>query len=559
MKHKLLPLLAMVIMLAVNVRLASAACSPSFTASINNFVVTFTNTSTTTSGFPNKIVSYWNFGDNTISSDKNPVKTYTSSGYKIVSLTINDSFGCVQTFTDTILITAVGNFCNASFTKSFNNLSVYFQNTSKNTDGLANGLTFLWNFGDGTTSTAMYPSKVFATPGKKIVRLDIKDSIQACFATRIDTFYVHNASTCNASFVSSRNGLTFNFINTSTTISSVPNRVNYYWEFGDGTVSYLKDPVKTYNSPGARLVALMIQDSLGCTDVVADTVFVSATGTNCKAAFSKSVNGLLVNFNSSSLNSTGSSVGLNYLWSFGDSTTSTQKNPVKTYLNGGPKLVQLTISDSAQSCFDTYYDSLFLVGPTVYCRARFEVGFDTTTPFQFYILNTSLIRPNSTFLWSFGDGDSSTSITPSHTYANFGSYLVCLTVSDSMCTSTFCDSVGMDSSGTLLKQGKFGFVTRNHTTLLPSTGSEKVNDAFSYHVYPNPTSNLVTVELNLKTASPVKLILTDLSGKIVLNKEMQAPSGLWSESLNLSELQPALYLLHIQTNEGFKTNKIIRN
>lgn len=342
---------------------------------------------------------------------------------------------------------------------------------------------------------------------------------------------MHNTSTCNASFVSSRNGLTFNFINTSTSISSVPNRVTYYWEFGDGTVSNLKDPIKTYSSPGARLVVLKIEDSLGCTDVVADTVFVSATGTNCKAAFSKSVNGLLVNFNSTSLNSTGSSVGLNYLWSFGDSTTSTQRNPTKIYLTGGSKLVQLTISDTTQGCFDTYYDSLFLLGPTVYCSARFEVGFDTTTPFQFSILNTSFVRPNSTYLWSFGDGESSNLLAPSHTYATFGSYLVCLTVSDSLCTSTFCDSVGMDSSGTLLKQGKFGFVTLNRITVLPSTGFTAVNSDLEYSVYPNPTSNLVTIELNQKNSSQVKLILTDLSGKILLNKEVQAPSGLWSESI----------------------------
>ncbi len=558
MKKIHLPLIA-ILLFALNVRIANAACAPSFTASINNFVVTFTNTSTTTSGFPNKIISYWNFGDNTISSEKNPVKTYTSSGYKIVSLTMNDSFGCVQTFVDTILITAVGNFCNASFTKSFTGLSIYFQNTSKNTNGLAGGLTSMWDFGDGTTSVATHPTKTFATPGKKIVKLVIRDSVQACFATRIDTFYVHNASTCNASYVSSRNGMTLNFINTSTTISSVPNRVTYYWEFGDGTVSNLKDPVKTYSNQGAWNVVLRIQDSLGCSDVVSDTVFVSATGTNCKAAFSKSVNGLLVNFNSSSLNSTGFSAGLNYLWSFGDSTTSTQRNPVKNYLTGGPKLVQLTISDTTQGCFDTYYDSLFLVGPTVYCSARFQVGFDTTTPFQFYILNTSLIRPNSTFLWNFGDGGSSTALAPSHTYANFGSYLVCLTVSDSMCTSTFCDSVGMDSSGTLLKQGKFGFRTLDYTTLLPSTGNNTLNSKLEYSIYPNPTNSLINVELNLKNASQVKFILSDFSGKILLNKEMQAPSGLWSESINLSELQPALYLLHIITDEGIKMSKIIKN
>jgi hypothetical protein len=50
----------------------------------------------------------------------------------------------------------------------------------------------------------------------------------------------------------------------------------------------------------------------------------------------------------------------------------------------------------------------------------------------------------ATFAWDFGDGSTSTSSNPSHTYAAEGTYYVCLTVTDTVgggCTSTNCDSV----------------------------------------------------------------------------------------------------------------------
>ncbi|MBU3663858.1 MAG: PKD domain-containing protein [Bacteroidetes bacterium] len=303
----------------------------------------------------------------------------------------------------------------------------------------------------------------------------------------------------------------------------------FEWHFGDGFKKTFFAPAHKYMDIDSFTVKCIGISPQGCKDSLVKEKYISIQISPISKFEIENKKVLIPGFKINFTNL--STIAKDYVWSFGDSTTSTQRNPTKIYLTGGSKLVQLTISDTTQGCFDTYYDSLFLLGPTVYCSARFEVGFDTTTPFQFSILNTSFVRPNSTYLWSFGDGESSNLLAPSHTYATFGSYLVCLTVSDSLCTSTFCDSVGMDSSGTLLKQGKFGFVTLNRITILPSTGFTAVNSDLEYSVYPNPTSNLVTIELNQKNSSQVKLILTDLSGKILLNKEVQAPSGLWSESI----------------------------
>jgi len=62
---------------------------------------------------------------------------------------------------------------------------------------------------------------------------------------------------------------------------------------------------------------------------------------------------------------------------------------------------------------------------------------------------SSIYDPNTYYYWSFGDGTSATGINPSHTYAQSGVYIVCLTTSNTItnCTNTYCDSifVGMNT------------------------------------------------------------------------------------------------------------------
>ena len=53
-----------------------------------------------------------------------------------------------------------------------------------------------------------------------------------------------------------------------------------------------------------------------------------------------------------------------------------------------------------------------------------------------------------TYLWDFGDGETSTEAQPVHTYAGNGPYWLCVTVDDGFgCTDTYCDSVSVDENG----------------------------------------------------------------------------------------------------------------
>jgi hypothetical protein len=123
----------------------------------------------------------------------------------------------------------------------------------------------------------------------------------------------------------------------------------------------------------------------------------------------------------------------------------------------------------------------------------------------------------------------------------------------------FCDSVGMDSTGILLKGGAFGFQTLDFTTKAGSNGLAQEFGSNQYAIYPNPSNAIFNVEVDLKSASPITYQVTDISGKIVLTKSIMAPSGKHAEAIDLSNVQSSIYFLSISSNDGISTHKIIKN
>jgi PKD repeat protein len=547
----------------------SALCSASFTKTISGKTVTFTNTTLDSMG-TTRLSYFWNFGDGITSTLRNPVITFPTAGPKSVTLTIIDTLiymTCSASRTDTFtLVAPPSSLCSASFTKTISGKTVTFTNTTFNSIGSTTGLVYFWDFGGGITSSLRDPVITFPTAGVKSATLTILDStiVPNCSASYTDSFTVTAPPTgpCSASFTQTTSGLTVTFNNTSTNIIGTPVGLIYSWTFNGGITSSQQNPVITFPSGGLKSATLTIIDSTtitGCTSSHTDTFTLTATVNHCAASFTKTISGLTVSFNNTSLNTNGSSSGLSYAWNFGDGSTSSLKNPVKTYSTYGAKTVILSISDSAQGCNASIVDSFVIAPPAPLCDARFSLAVDTAHPFSFFILNTSIILPASTFFWDFGDGTTSTSATPTHTYSSFGVYLICLTVSDTLCTSTFCDSVGMDSSGTLFKSGKFGFRVLDYTTM-STTGIKNTNhDLSNVTVYPNPGSSDIHLDFLTKESSLVTIELTDLAGKTILNNTIQSKAGENSETIDISALNPSIYFVRIITPTGYKVLKLVKN
>ena len=136
--------------------------------------VSFTDTSTSDDG----IVSWlWDFGDGQTSTDQNPHHEYIQDGFYTVSLTVTDSDGSSDTETRTDYITVFDTGPAAGFSAAplsgAEPLTVAFTDTSASYDGI---VSWLWDFGDGQTSTEQNPNHVYARDGLYTVSLTVTDS-----------------------------------------------------------------------------------------------------------------------------------------------------------------------------------------------------------------------------------------------------------------------------------------------------------------------------------------------------------------------------------------------
>nr|WP_321405543.1 PKD domain-containing protein [uncultured Carboxylicivirga sp.] len=126
--------------------------------------------------------------------------------------------------------------------------------------------------------------------------------------------------------------------------------------------------------------------------------------------------------------------GSSFVWDFGDGTTSSLRNPTYTYENPGEYTVVLTVpgpdgQDAVSTHIITVHDH-----PVANFSVTPEVVWVPDDP----IKCTDLSLDAATWLWEFGDGQTSNEQNPSHYYEQDGIYSITLTVENSFgCDNTY--------------------------------------------------------------------------------------------------------------------------
>ncbi len=311
--------------------------------------VTQINFTTTSSAYDQPVTLFWDFGDGTNSTQTSPVKTYNSNGTFTVTLTVTDSDGSQTQSQQAVTIDDLGPVVSFTSTPTSN----IFENTTQVNFTDQSGFvidqltTYLWDFGDGTTSALQNPTHIFVFNNTYQVRLNVTDSdgTIASFAQIVEV--LDKSPTAVAGSDITINEGDNALLNASSSTSSPDAIVSYFWDLGDGFNSTQQSVSHSYQYNNTYLVTLTVTDSDGSTNSDTLTVTANDRGPGVQFTMSPSTQDedQPVQFNDTSLYVVDGPAS--WFWNFGDGTNSTQTNPVHTYTNiSGVFDITLTIVDA---------------------------------------------------------------------------------------------------------------------------------------------------------------------------------------------------------------------
>ncbi|HEX6882776.1 MAG TPA: PKD domain-containing protein [Planctomycetota bacterium] len=279
----------------------------------------------------------WDFGDGTGSSEPDPQHVYTVPGTYSVALTVSGPSG-TDTLARADLVQVEDPVPVASFdapmTSGFAPLAVQFSDTSR-----GDVRAWLWEFGDGTSSTERDPEHVFAAPGSYDVRLTVSGpsgSDQELRPGFVAALAQPPAADFAAPTTSGPAPLTVRFQDLSSGTLSA-----WSWSLGDGTSSTEREPEHVYSVPGTYAVSLTASGPAGSdTETKAGYVTVLPPAPVAEFTF-----GPQAGFAPLSVAFTDLSQGqvTSWLWSFGDGSTARARYPIKNYQRPGTYTATLTV------------------------------------------------------------------------------------------------------------------------------------------------------------------------------------------------------------------------
>jgi PKD repeat protein len=124
-----------------------------------------------------------------------------------------------------------------------------------------------------------------------------------------------------------------------------------------------------------------------------------------------------------------------YIWDFGNGSVSYKKNPSFTYFESGLYQVKLTVYGPGGQDDTTALIEVFTT-PTAYANVSPPFVFVNDVPVKCFNLSSDTL--NASYLWEFGDGETSDTTNPAHVYTEPGRYDVKLTVTnENTCSSEY--------------------------------------------------------------------------------------------------------------------------
>lgn len=292
----------------------------------------------------------------------------------------------------------------------------------------------LWQFGDGTTSTAINPVHNYSSISNYTVTLTTHNIASGCRDTAQS---IIKLASLDAQLVPFYTSICRDVADTF--VVTVKNEAlkdsswvtNYKWYFDGVATDSLLTGIRTdtiyhaFNVAGTHPVMVVLTDNHGCFDTLTTSVLAPKPVDSFNFTPVSGCAPLVVTFTDHSTDVPGATIN-NYVWKFGDGQTAVTTTPGTThvYTANGTYAVKQIVTDNI-GCKDSLVrhtrvtaskpTAVFTASVTTVC-ARRNVRFTNTTAGTF------------TCLWLFGDGDTSTTVSPLHSYSAAGTYTVKLVV-----------------------------------------------------------------------------------------------------------------------------------
>lgn len=414
----------------------------------------------------------WDFGDGNQASDENPAHIYTTAGNYTVQLKATSTFGCADSIQIPIEIYplpsvdfSIGNTCLGEITD--------FTNTSTISSGILASSS--WDFGDGASANTTDVAHEFQATGNYEVQL-IATSNQGCLDTITKTVEVHPVPTASFAVNDACEDVDVTFFDQSSTGTDT---LIYDWQFDDGSSSDMQNPIHQFANAGTYSVKISVTDAEGCIDSISQNIEIFEAP-NSVFVVDDACQDAEVTFENQSTTATGL---LRNRWDFGDGNNSQAKDPKNTYTQDGNYDVQLVVTNE-DGCTDTAVQSI-TIHPLP--EAGFSYSHQGFGRYVFSPDNTSL----QSYFWEFGDGDTTSEMSPYHAFADEKNYNVTLTTTD----NNSCSS-------------------EETIQLSVSTNVAEVDQKVNHiAVYPNPFNDVVNITYELQNAGNVNIEVYGMDGK----------------------------------------------
>ena len=460
--------------------------------------------------------------------------------------------------------------CQASFTVG---QTTAWTMTTDNTSTGQGPLTYNWWMPDGSSSSLFEPGHTFSTSGVYGICLTIADSTSGCSSSMCDTVYVDS-------------------------LGWISNQLPWYDCLGafmgnntPGTPCDDNDPNTTWDTWSAACVcAGGVVDCFGwfngpnlpgtaCTDTIGGIVLTGIWDLNCNCVTNGLVDCLGVP-NGADMPGTpcndGDSLTVQDTWNSACICAGVFLNAYDCFgLLNGPDMPGAPCDDNDPNTSNDMWDAnCDCVGSN---NAPCQAGFWVLQGYTIDSLNNPVPIPNElwlwnlssggtgtyTFFWSFGDGTSSTDPFPTHMYANGGPYLLCLTIDDGAgCTSTYCDSVSVDSNGMYTGftggggQRQQGFTINVQNQVGQGVADHTIADGIA--TWPNPALDQLNIALSNAERGQVEVTVTDANGRVMMTERHMLADGRNQLLIGTEGLASGLYLLRIANGTQMISQRFVK-